>query len=715
MKYKQRWTGVRLPINGMAEEFNVTVPGNIQLDYGIHAGFKDVQYADNYKQYLPLEDDHWEYRTTLSYEKKQGERVFFVSGGIDYQYDILLNGKKIDSYEGMYRAVSLDLTDHLTEGKDLLTVHIYPHPKRPGASVGTRIEADQSCKPPVCYSWDWNPRLLISGIWQDSYIETRDEYYIDGAEVLAELNDEMTEGRVKVAFACDKPCTITLYNMDGHVVYEGSETAFTVNNPELWWCNGQGTPYLYRWVIRNEKEERSGRIGFRKLRLVMNTGVDDPPMFPKSRYDAPMTVELNGRRIMAKGSNFVNPELFWGMTTKQRYDDLLTLAKDAHMNILRMWGGACACKDSFYDLCDEYGIMIWQEFMLACNNYIATEHFMSVLESEGTALIKMLRHHPCLAFWCGGNELFNGWSGMNDQSHALRLLNKLCFELDYHRPFLPTSPIIGVAHGGYTFMDESEGWDIFSEFQRSSNTAYTEFGVPSAASVELLKKIIPQDELFPIKPTASWIAHHGFEAWGDDTWLCLPTLEKYFGVPSSLEEVVDLSNWLQCTGYQAAFEEMRKQWPYCSMMLNWCYNEPWITAANNSIISYPAIPKPSYEYVKSAMRPALFSARISKFDWKAGEMFEAEIWFLNDQPQAIRGDVHIRLQVGNESIELLDWHAEAKANGNVQGPTVRFILPNVEANCLTLTLESDDKLSNSYRLLYRPDKPSAPKPRILNQ
>lgn len=93
------------------------------------------------------------------------------------------------------------------------------------------------------------------------------------------------------------------------------------------------------------------------------------------------------------------------------------------MNILRMWGGACACKDSFYELCDEYGIMVWQEFMLACNNYVATKHYISVLESEATALILRLRAHPCIAFWCGGNELFNRWSGMDDQSHALRLLN----------------------------------------------------------------------------------------------------------------------------------------------------------------------------------------------------------------------------------------------------------------------------------------------------
>ena len=714
MRFEQIWEGrncAKEPENW----FPAKVPGTIQQDYGIAHGFADVQFADNYKQYLPLEDDHWEYRTTLSYQKNPGERVFFVSGGIDYRYDILLNDQVVYSYEGMYRAVELELTDLLTGKEDVLTVHIYPHPKRVGAFVGTRDEADQSCKPPVSYGWDWNPRLLISGIWQDSYIETRDAYYIGGVEVLADLNDERTVGSVQATFACEVPCSITLYDREGKVVYEGSDTRFTVDTPELWWCNGQGDPYLYRWVIRNEREERSGRIGFRTLRLVRNTDARDPAGYPKSRYDAPATVELNGRRIMAKGSNWVNPDIFWGQITKEQYNDLLVLARDAHMNTLRMWGGASACKDSFYDLCDEYGILVWQEFMLACNNYVATEHYMKVLESEATAMILNLRHHPSIAWWCGGNELFNGWSGMTDQSHALRLLNKLCYELDYKRPYLATSPLVGMGHGGYKFFAESQGGDVFQEFQGRRCTAYTEFGVPSVSGVEQLKKIIPEGELFPIEETPAWVAHHGFGAWGKSTWLCLDILEKYFGKPASLEDVVEQSNWLQCAGYQGAFEEMRRQWPHCSMMMNWCYNEPWITAANNSIISYPAIPKSAYEYVKSAMRPKLFSARIAKFNWKADETLEAELWLLNDTPETITGKVHVTLTVGDTVIELLDWQAEAGANGNCHGPTVRCILPNVETDRLTLTLRSEEGMSSTYCLRYTPKKKVAPRPKVLNQ
>ncbi|MBO5271051.1 MAG: hypothetical protein J6B77_09710, partial [Clostridia bacterium] len=387
MKFEQIWQGRNCNKNA-DDWFPVTVPGNIQYDYGVQHNFADVQYSDNYKQYLPLEDDHWEYRTRLVFDRKPDERVFFVSGGIDYQYDILLNGECLYSYEGMFRGVDLELTDKLC-GDDELTVHIYPHPKTTTGRKDTRDESDDCCKPSVSYGWDWNPRLLNSGLWSDTYIETRGASHIGDVEVRATLSDDLKVGRVTYDFTCAVPCETVLYDMDGNEVYRGTETAVTVENPNLWWCNGQGTPYLYRYEIRNGEETRSGHVGFRTLRLVRNAGADGPNIFPKGRYEAPITIELNGRRIFAKGSNWVNPELFWGQITPERYEKLIVLARDAHMNIFRMWGGAGRCKPEFYDLCDRYGILLWQEFMLACNNYTGTAHYMPVLESEATAIIKL--------------------------------------------------------------------------------------------------------------------------------------------------------------------------------------------------------------------------------------------------------------------------------------------------------------------------------------
>ena len=704
MRFDQKWNGRNCDKNP-AEWFPVSVPGNIQYDYGVFHNFEDLNYSDNYKQFLPLEDDHWEYQAILNYDRKDGERVFFVSGGIDYQYDVIINGEKIYSYEGMFRGFELDLTDNLNGKNDILTVHIYPHPKSTGGRPNTRDEVDQSCKPPLSYGWDFNPRLLNSGLWEEAYIETRGVSYIGDVEVLSHLSDDLKTGTVTFDFTCELPCKTALYDMDGNLVYEGTDRKITLEDPNLWWCNGQGVPYLYRWEIKNEKESKSGTLGFRTLRLVHNKR---PRLssFPKGRYDAPITVELNGRRIFAKGTNWVAPALFWGHLNEEIYEEHIRLAYEANMNMFRMHAGSGRPKRYFYDMCDRYGILLWQEFPLACNNYRATPHYLGVLESEAISMIKDFRSHPCLAFWCGGNELFNDWSGMDEQSHALRLLNKLCYELDYERPFLYTSPLVGMAHGGYTFYADHQGGEILQSFQKSNNTAYPEFGIPSITDAKLLRRVIPEEEIsFPIPYTKSWITHHGFDAWGRERWLCQDVLAHYFPQATSLEEMVEQSEWLQAEGYRGLFEEMRRQWPYCSMALNWCFNEPWTTVGNNTLLAFPSHPKPSYYAVKSALRPTLFSAKIEKFVWIAGETLEAELWFLNDAPVAANGKVRVTVTVGNETVELLEWSAKADANSNLQGPTVRFKMPKgVMTDRFTLTLHAENGMENQYVYQYRPTK-----------
>ena len=182
---------------------------------------------------------------------------------------------------------------------------------------------------------------------------------------------------------------------------------------------------------------------------------------------------------------------------------------------------------------------------------------------------------------------------------------------------------MGMAHGGYTYYDSVRiGGDMFKEFQQATNTAYTEFGVPSIAPLDVLKRIIPENEIFPIEATESYVLHHAKKAWGEETWACADILERYFGKPTCIEDMIEQSNWLQTEGYRASFEEMRRQWPRCSAAINWVYNEPWYTAANNSVLVYPATPKPAYYAIQSALRPVIFSARFSKLDWKEGEKFK---------------------------------------------------------------------------------------------
>lgn len=695
MRFPLDWQARALREDGPSPWFPARVPGNVQYDYGRMMGWGDINYAENVTLFEQTENYTWEYRAALPSACEAGEQAFFVAEGIDYRFDLLVNGVLRKSHEGMFTRVEIPLQP----GDSELTVRIHPHPKSSRSAFADRAQAQDSVKPPVCYGWDWHPRMLVSGIWQEAYVETRTADYIARCEPFYTLSQDLTRADIRFEVDCAAPVEIALFDPDGNPL--GTGDCFVLENPRLWWCNGQGEAALYTYVARTAGHRVTGRFGLRNARLVMTQGAwDEPSRFPKGRSVAPIQLELNGRRVFAKGSNWVNPDIYNGHIDRQRYETLVHLAHDAHMNLFRCWGGSGISKQAFYDCCDELGIMVWVEFPLACNCYPDDAHYLSVLEQEAGAILRSLRSHPSVVLYCGGNELFNNWSMMTDQSLPLRLLNKLCYELDPKAPFLMTSPVFGMAHGGYTFYDPDACCDVFTLFQNARNTAYTEFGVPGITDLESLRQIIPPGELFPIQNRGSWPLHHAFGAWGDERWLCRDVLERYAQQPlDSLQKLIDLSTWLQCEGYKAVFEEARRQAPYCAMAVNWCYCEPWITAAGNSLITYPTKAKPAYYAVQAALRPVMASARISKFDWKAGETFTAQLWLLNDTHRSAQLHVEASLRLGDTTYPLLCWNS-GEADENRIGPSVNWVLPDVCATEMTLVLDAGE-YSSEYRLCYR--------------
>jgi beta-mannosidase len=417
----------------------------------------------------------------------------------------------------------------------------------------------------------------------------------------------------------------------------------------------------------------------------------------------------------------VEPDIFTGTIDRETYEPLIRLAKDAHFNMLRAWGGCMVSKDSFFDLCDEYGLLVWQEFPLACHTYRDDPHYLQILDRESTSIIKHVRRHPCLALWSGGNELFNDWSGMDDQSHALRLLNGNCFNLDRYTPFIPTSPIPGMGHGCYVFRykdpyimaprmeHRTEGYDCLAAMVYADKTAYTEFGCPGASDIETLKAIIPPDEHFPPKPGGAWQHHHGFYAWHDgepESWLYQDTAAYYFGEAKTLEQLVANTQLLQCAGYKGIYEEARRQWPRCSMALNWDYNEPWLTAAGNNLLTYPALPKPAYYAVRESCRQQMASARAFKFDYAPGEVFTAELFILNDLPETIEPlRVTATLFSDTKTYAPSTWHtAVTPASSHQRNPEKMTVkIDERENTLLRLKLEVADRpdMDSEYTFLCK--------------
>jgi beta-mannosidase len=201
--------------------------------------------------------------------------------------------------------------------------------------------------------------------------------------------------------------------------------------------------------------------------------------------------------------------------------------------------------------------------------------------------------------------------------------------------------------------------------------------------------------LFPPRKVTAWESHHAFNAWEGDTWLMPDVIEHYFGKSKTLEQLSERGQLLQSEGYKCIFEEARRQKPTCSMAVNWCYNEPWPTAANNSLINWPCLPKPAYYAVKSSCRAVLASMKIPKFEWRQGEEFYAELWILNDSPQCIpAGRINVFTETDGSKTFLYSWsYPDIQANTNLRGETVRYTMPYLTNNRVKLILENDGNRS----------------------
>jgi beta-mannosidase len=294
---------------------------------------------------------------------------------------------------------------------------------------------------------------------------------------------------------------------------------------------------------------------------------------------------------------------------------------------------------------------------------------------------------------------------------------------------------MGMGHGHYVFRHK-DGRECFEIFQKSANTAYTEFGVGGPCAAEELRRFIPAEELFPPRPGTSWQTHHALAAWEPNSHLLLDVLEDYFGQPARLEELVAHGQLMQQQGLKGIFEEGRRQKPRASMTLNWVFNEPWPCAANLSIVSWWNRPKPAYYGVQASLRPVLASARIPKFRWREGELLTFELWLLNDSPNEVpAGRVEASMSFvstgggglgaeGGSEVNygerfLLNWDfAAQQPNVNLPGPTVRVQLPHWTADRIYIHLRVPGRpdLNSEYVLLYTPDQTAQQSgTRALNQ
>ncbi len=718
---------------GVPEEWvPAAVPGAVQLDWARAKGWEPYYIGTNCRDYTWMEDKYWLYEAELDFTLRGEERAALVFEGIDYRYCVTVDGEVLLNDEGMFAPHRLDVT-RFAGAAHTLRVLLWPIPKADDS--GTRDQARLSAKPAVSYGWDFHPRLVPTGIWQAAYLDIGPAYGIEAMDVSYVLTDDLSRAEIDVTLNLSLPGRTRVRILrEGETVAETetdsvcctAQAVLTLQDPALWYPAGYGDQPLYTVTAETldpagkVTETRMRRLGLRRSRLVMNAGAwSEPSGMPRSRSDVPITLEINGRRLFGRGSNWVAPQIFPSEISREQLNDQLTLAKDANMNLLRVWGGAIVNTEDFFELCDEKGIMVWQEFPLACNEYVDDPHYLAVLEQEAVAVVRRIRTHPSLVIWCGGNELFNSWSGMTDQHHALRLLDSICYREDRQTPFIMTSPLTGMAHGHYVNYDPQDGIETIERVTKAHFTAYTEFGAPAVAPADYIRGFMSEEDFRDFRPENEvWREHHAFGVWREDSWSHPDEIRYFFGGWENSEDLCEKAGFIQSMCVRSNFEEMRRQWPHCSMAMNWCFNEPWPAAANNSLVAWPAVPKDAYYAVQAALRPRLASLRITHHLWRGGTQFEAGVFLINDTLEPLEpGTVQVFYRLDGCAEQL--WGTlsfEELAAQTVHGcGTMTFALPAAYEGKIHVRLAVADypEMDSAYTYLCRSGV-RAPRRKMLN-
>jgi beta-mannosidase len=433
-----------------------------------------------------------------------------------------------------------------------------------------------------------------------------------------------------------------------------------VQDPDLWWTHDLGDPALYDLEVALEEvgdrlSQVERKVGIRTLELDQSPD----PAEPGTRF---FRFVLNGVPIFARGADWIPADSFVGAIEKKRYEKLLGTAREANMNMVRVWGGGIYEHDAFYDLCVEKGILVWQDFMFACATYPEEPpQFALEVEAEARYQVRRLRSHPCLALWCGNNE--NQWihdrAHWDDPNNRLpgslyydEVLPRVVAELDGRTPYWPGSP-----YGGDDHNDRRQGnvhnWEVwhgnfprhfgeearrdptpenvsFLRYAEDDGRFISEFGMHAAPVVETLRRAIPEDQLYHHSPSMD---HHNKDDpknKGDNLMLTVT------GLPGNLEEYIDFSMIAQAEGLKFGIEHFRRRKPRCSGTLFWQLNDCW-PVLSWSVLDYYGFAKAGYYYVRRAYAPILAS-------FKALGGGGVELWVTNDTLGEVADDVTVRLR-----------------------------------------------------------------------
>ncbi|MHB8996385.1 MAG: glycoside hydrolase family 2 protein [Armatimonadota bacterium] len=601
---------------GIEEAIPATVPGCIHTDLLAVGKIEDPFYRDNEDRLRWIGEAEWVYsRTfTLPSELLAQEKLILRCEGLDTLATVRVNGQVIGEADNMFRTWEFDLKSVAVEGENTIEVQFAsPLPlirerqaQRYLPNWGGPKEINGRAwvrKEPCNFGWDWGPVTVTCGIWRKlEIIGLSDARLTDVAIQQHHEDSQVTlDITVEAEVLADRPfealVTITLDDdivaMAGGPFCDGlASVSGPIPNPQLWWPNNLGKQPLYAVTVElldGEQilDSQTKRLGLRTLRL------DRHP----DQWGQSFQFTINGVPFFAKGANWIPGDPFITRMTDERYADLLGSAADANMNMLRVWGGGIYEQDCFYDLCDELGICVWQDFMFACSTYPTfDEAFMANVKAEAEDNVRRIRHHACLALWVGNNELEQGLVGDEWTKSTMswedydklfeQLLPEVVQRLDSGRDYWPGSPHTPSDRKDFNNPNEGDAhlWSVWHgrkpfEWYRSCEHRFnSEFGFqsfPEPATVNGFT--LPQDR----NVSSYAMEHHQRSGIGNDA--ILQYMLSWFRLPQSFDMTLWLSQILQGMAMKYAVEHWRRAMPRGMGTLYWQLNDCWPVASWSSI------------------------------------------------------------------------------------------------------------------------------------
>ncbi|QYJ75709.1 glycoside hydrolase family 2 protein [Shewanella sp. FJAT-52076] len=626
---------------GKAEWLPAQVPGCNFTDLLANGLIDDPFYRDNEEALQWIEQEDWHYRKTFTLGEDwwQNDEVQLVAEGLDTYCDLYLNGHKLGDSRNMFIGQRIACKSLLKVGENLLEIHFRSPiketlPLHQAAGFTYPAENDKSVeklsvysrKAPCHFGWDWGPRFVTSGIWraiglqgikkgriedvhfiQHSLSSDKAEFSFDvSLKISAQLQQERP---LTLRVACpaapelDREVPLNREVQLNRKVPLTEQSAlrldFELANPRLWWPNGLGEAHLYgfQFTLLSGDEilsQHSQAVGLRTLEVI-----NEADGMGQSFY-----LRVNGQPVFMKGANYIPGDSFIHRMTPERHRADFEAVVDANMNMLRVWGGGVYQDDIFYRLADENGILIWQDFMFACSLYPADEAFLDNVREEAAYNIKRLRNHPCLALWCGNNEVDMGikhWQwpekfGYSEELYArlkddyIRLFDK-CLpgavaELDAGRFYLRSSPIgfweEDMDHiGNHHYWGVWHGEEPFSEYQKRIPRFMSEFGFQSFPLASSMARFTEEADWHL---DSSVLRVHQKHPRGNK--LIRSYMEQEYRDPENFTRLLFLSQVQQAEGLKLAFEAHRAARPFCMGSLYWQLNDTWPAASWSGIDYY---------------------------------------------------------------------------------------------------------------------------------